>query len=198
MGHRYHLYEVPKAFIEETAKCQTLAEFRNVYVQWCKDIKQFENENHYALYEIGKDLFCTEDCEFNSDMHLYGDTLFKSIELRERFQDYDVIVLDDKIGLEQTIEWIRALMLKCMKELMMKNSPDRWDDRSQLDRMKDYIQCRIQCWESEFLLDFRPYILDTDKERLCRHELYDFIIWDLVRVYKNFDWQNNSIILMGW
>ena len=198
MGHRYHLYEVPKTFINETALCDTLEQFREVYIKYAKDLELFNSENHYAIYEIGKDLMCTEDGNFDSEMHLHGDTLFKSIELRERFQSEDIIVLEDKEGLEAAIEWCRQHIINELKDLQREKSESRYDDRSQLDRMKSYVQSLLYSWESTYIPDYRPYRLNTDMDRLCSHECYDFIIWDLVRVYKNFDWKNNSIILMGW
>lgn len=198
MGHRYHLYEVPKSFIEETARCETIEDFKSVYLRYSKEPEIFEAENHYAIYEIGKDLFCNEDCKFDEHMHLFGDTLFKSIELRQRFQSEDIVVLDDKEGLLAAIEWCRQQVLDTLKDLQNEKSSSRYDDRSQLDRMKSYVQSQLYCWESSYIPEYRPYRLDTNNERLCSHDCYQFIIWDLVRVYKNFDWENNSIILMGW
>ena len=198
MGHRYHLYSVPKTFIEETSRCQSIEDFKPVYLKYCNVPEQFEFEKCYAIYEIGKDLLCLEDHKFDDEMHLHGDTLFKSVELRQRFESEDIIVLEDREGLLAAIEWCRKQIVDNLKDLQEEKSNSKYDDRSQLDRMKSYVQSKLYSWESYWIPDYRPYRLDPKCEKLCSHDCYDFIIWDLVRIYKTFDWENNSIILMGW
>ena len=80
MGYRYHLYKVPKDFVKETQCCETLEQFREVYFKYLPESKHEMSisENTYSLYEIGQNLLCCEDGKFCDEMHLHGDTLFKS------------------------------------------------------------------------------------------------------------------------
>ena len=200
MSYRYHLYKVPKTFVSETRDCKTLEDFTQIYLKYIKENQkeQFYSENHYSLYDIGQDILCCEDGKFCDEMHLYGDALFTSLELREKFFEDDCIILDDKEGLRAAIEFCRTKIIDWYDDLLQEKSKDSWNTGSQLDRMKQFVSLAKGRWESEWIPDYRPYNLSVDNPALNHHGCWEFVLWDLVRVYKSFDWDNYSIMFMGW
>ena len=200
MSYRYHLYKVPKDFVNETQSCETLEQFREVYFKYLPKSKHdiSISENTYSLYDIGEDLMCCEDGSFCEEMHLHGDTLFTNIELRKRFVEDDCIILDDKDGLKAAIEFCRNKVVDWYEDLLREKSNDSWNDAPQIDRMKQFVNLALGRWKSEWVTDYRPYNLGVNSKRLNNHGCWEFVVWDLVNVYKTFDWDNYSIMFMGW
>lgn len=200
MGYRYHLYKVPKDFVKETQCCETLEQFREVYFKYLPESKHEMSisENTYSLYEIGQNLLCCEDGNFCDEMHLHGDTLFKSLELRKRFMEDDCIILDDKDGLKAAIEFCRTQVIEWYEDLLREKSENSWNTSSQIDRMKSFVTQALNRWRSEWVPEYRPYNLGVNTPKLNHHECWEFVLWDLVQVYKSFDWDNYSIMFMGW
>lgn len=49
-----------------------------------------------------------------------------------------------------------------------------------------------------WLKDMRPFSLDKDNDSLVRSWKYEYVIFDLVRVYKTFDWNKNVMVYYGY
>lgn len=201
MSYRHRIYKLPKSFIEDCRTCDTEEDFQNIYIKYCTDervdIKSLKEENYWPLYHLGKELFDFGDGYENAEeMYLHGDSLFNSIELRKAYDDNCPIVLDES-GLLCAIEWNRNKVADIYEDLMREKSSDRWNTQNQFDRMKAHIHDKCQEWCNTDFPDLKPYDL-SDSKSIVSSWLFEYQIFDLVRVYKSIDWENDCILFYGW
>lgn len=193
MGYRQYLYEVDKNLVEEIRKCKTEDEYISVCCKFNVD-----TENDYApvrclgkkIYEFGKYY------ENSNKLYEHGDSLFYSEELNEKYDDYGAIILE-KSGLVCAIEWQKNRIIEIYTDLMQETSSNRFDERSQFDRMKSHISDHLRWWKPEYG-DYTAYNLDENCESIVKSWLYEHTIFDLVRIYKSFDWENKCLMFAGW
>jgi hypothetical protein len=59
------------------------------------------------------------------------------------------------------------------------------------------IRNKLNCnWKSDY--GFTPYSLDKGIPDLVKSDSYEYQIFDLVRIYKTFDFDNNYMLFTGW
>ena len=44
----------------------------------------------------------------------------------------------------------------------------------------------------------KPYNTDIEDEKIVNSWLYEYSIFELVRLFKKFDWENDVLLLYGW
>lgn len=201
MSYRHRIYKLPKAFAEDCRKCETLDDFKKIYFDYCYDERinkeQLEQENYWPLYNLGEQLFDFGDCYPNADeMYKYGDALFNSIELRKEYDHYCPIVLD-KSALLCAIEWNRNKVADMYEDLCREKSIDGWNKQNQFDRLKLHAKQKAEEWRNEDFPMLKPYDL-SDSDCIVSSWLYEYQIFELVRVYKSIDWETDCIVFYGW
>jgi hypothetical protein len=197
MGYRQYLYEVDKNLVEEIRKCKTQTDFLKVCKKHNIEYEEYEGEDAYVgLYNLGKPLFeFGKYYDNSSEMYKHGDSLFTTQELNEKFYDYGAIILD-KEGLICAIEWQRDRIISIYEDLLKEKSSNEFDERNQFDRMKEHIQSHLRWWKPHCGLG-TAYTLD-ECPNLVNSWLYEHTIFDLVRIYKTFDWENKCLMFLGW
>ena len=45
---------------------------------------------------------------------------------------------------------------------------------------------------------YYPYNIEDDTERIVNSWLYEYSAFELTRLYKTFDWDNNYLLFYGW
>lgn len=190
MGYRQYLYQVDKKFVEHIRACKTNEEYGNVFKA---NVVGYEDEDeYYPVYKLGKELFEFGKYYENSDeMYKHGDSLFSSEELNERYYDYGPIVID-KEGLLCAIEWQSKKVTSFYEDLMREKSANKYDDRNQFDRLLEHASDYLRWWK------FGACDLKENSDRVANSWLYEHTIFDLVRIYKTFDWDNYCMIFAGW
>ncbi len=200
MSYRHRIYKFPKSFAEDCRACETKEDFQKIYFKYCTDERvnkdQLEAENYWPLYYIGEQLFDFGEYDNSEEMYKHGDALFYSLELREAYDDYSPIVLDES-GLLCAIEWNRNRVADIYEDLLREKSADKWNDQNQFDRMKNHIKYQYEEWRNEFFPELTPYDL-SDRKCIVSSWKYEYQIFELVRVYKEIDWENDCIVFYGW
>lgn len=203
MSYRHRIYKVPKAFVEEARACPTMNEFKEVYKKYLTDpqvhFDWLKEENHYPLYHLGKQLFDFGDGYGNAEeMYKHGDSLFNSDELNKAYYDYLPIVLDED-ALLCAIEFSRNLVVDTLRDLLREESTNVWEKKkSQLDRLIQYIKLELDDWDNEYCPDLRPYNLNKEFEEVVDSWMYKYTTFELVRIYKTFDFENYAMLFYGW
>ena len=196
MGYRQYIYSVPTWLVDEIKKCKTNEDFIKTIQKFRNEIVEYDplEEKYYVpLYNLGEKLFEFGKYYGNSDeMYKHGDSLFSTEELRERYEDYSAIVLDPD-GLDCAIEWCRQKVEGLYLDLLKEKSDDIYDDRSQFDRMKSHINDYVYWWKGK-----GPGNLNKETDCIVSSWLYEHEYFELVRIYKTFDWDNDSMIFLGW
>lgn len=197
MGYRQYLYSVDTWLIDEIRKCQTEEDFVKTMQKFRNEIVEYDSfDDHYyvPLHDIGNVLFEFGKYYENSDeMYKHGDSLFSSEELRELYEDYGAIVLEPD-GLLCALDWQRNHVIKMYEDLLREKSERDWDSRPQLDRLIENAKDYLAWWK----YGDGPGDLNLNRSSLVSSWLYEHTYFDLVRIYKTFDWDNQSMIFLGW
>ena len=55
----------------------------------------------------------------------------------------------------------------------------------------------VHSWSGKYF-GILPVDLDESRERITGDWSYEYAIFELVRLYKVFDWENDDLVLEGW
>lgn len=205
MGYRHYLYAIPKNQVAEIKACRTNTDWCNfakrygykVYQNVCDD-----ESNWFAPYNVGNMIYeLGKHSKIGSKLESERYSLFTSDELKERYSDYGFALLtkdDFKAVIEsyrqKIIEWFKSL-LEPEDDLLSMYELSKEERRRLLIDQK--IQDKIDNWSGKYFR-ISPIDLDENKERITSDWSYEYAIFELVRLYKTFDWENDDLILMGW
>lgn len=197
MGYRQYFYGVDKLIIDGFRQCKTEEELYNFCIS--NGIECYKDENdceiHYycPLYKLGKEVFGFGKYYENSDkLYEHGDSLFMSQELNERYSDYGAIICD-KEAIKCAIEWQIERITQIYEDLLKEKSGDDWNEESQFDRLKEHVNDYLIWWKNNRVFD-----LNDDADRLTNSWIYEHTIFDLVRLYKTFDFERRTLLFCGW
>ena len=201
MSYRHRIYKFPKSFAEDCRACKTKEDFHNIYFKYCIDERigkeQLEAENYWPLYNLGEQLFDFGDGYPNADeIYKHGDSLFNSEELKKEYFDNLPIVIDESAIL-CAIEWTRNTVADMYEDLCREKSTSRWNNQNQFDRLKVHVEHKASEWRNKDFPMLKPYDL-TDRDCIVSSWLYEYQIFELVRIYKTIDWEKDCILFYGW
>ncbi len=198
MGYRQYIYEFDKSLVEGVRKCKTEDELCAFLEKTSPNAVEhdFDGEKYAKLYDIGTELYeFGKYFEYSDEMYKHGDSLFMSEELNERYSDYGPIVLDPD-GILGAIEFYRKKVAGIYEDLLREKSENEWDDRSQFDRLLSHARDYLHWWKPTY--GYSPGNLNVDNPCIVNSWLYEHGYFELIRIYKTFDWENKSMVFMGW
>lgn len=192
MGYRHYFYAIPKKQIEEIRNCKTNEEF----CDWAEEagyyVERYEGENPYApVYEFGREIHeFGKYVDWAFDMQRKNESIFASDELKERYSDYDPVICskDDFLAaIDNYKQKIISYLEGCLEEEECSTS----EQKCVLD-----VKDRLYEWKNPF--KYGGVDIDDDRTLITTSWLYEYAIFELVRQYKTFDWENDCLILLGW
>lgn len=197
MGYRHYFYKLPKAELEEIKNCKSNAEL----CDWAKNrgygLEDYEDDEPYVpIYQIGKEV-----CGFGKhvdwafDMQSKNESIFGTENLSESYSHYaPVICTEDDFLL--VIEYYKQKIVEYYKSLFETDHEEKVLGITLEQKWKNHISNQLNEWNNDFGL----CPLDTDRSRpnINRSWLYEYEIFELVRVYKTFNFENDALILLGW
>ncbi len=167
MGYRNYINKLPRVIYEEF-----------------KDLSVSEIEEKYGEdFYIGKEQSLTElhclgkYCDF--DIEPLISRFFKEEMPWECDMEFS---LGSKELLERIIEHYREYVYDFYTELAEK-SPEK---------QKEHASYMAREWRKEY----PPYSLNDDSEMVTSWK-YEYAIFELVRIYREFDWENDVLIYSG-
>lgn len=197
MGYRHYFYKLPKTELEEIKNCKTNAEF----CKWAESrgyrAEQLEDEPPYVpIYEVGKEI-----CEFGKhvdwafEMQSKNESIFDSEDLKEWYSDYAPVTCtkDDFLFV---IEYYKQKIVDYYKSLLELDHEEKALGMTLEQKWKNHINNQLREWDNEF--GFCPLNTDLSCSKINRSWLYEYEIFELIRVYKTFDFENDALILLGW
>lgn len=201
MGYRHYLYAVPKKQVSEIQGCKTnedwckLAENYGYKVSWdyCDD-----GSGWFSPYKVGTELYeLGKYSEIAFKLESERPSLLTSDELKERYSDYGFALLtkdDFKAVIEayrqKVVDWFQSLLNPEKSQIITSKL-------SKEERWKYAIEDKLDKWSGKYF-GISPFDLDENKEAITTSWCYEYSIFELVRLYKVFDWENNDLVLMGW
>lgn len=211
MGYRNYFYEVDKYKVDGIRKCTTEDDLYNFcqlnHIECDKCEYDGKVEYYLPVHHLGKELFEFGKYYENSDeIYQHGDSLFTSNELNKRYSDYGAIICDENAIL-CAIEWQKQHIIKMYENLVNNTFDDpceryyygkNIDDKElHYKRLLQHCKDHLSWWKPDFECHSA---INTDKSRdnLVNSWLYEHSIFDLVRIYKTFDWKNKCLLFCGW
>ena len=150
------------------------------------------------LYELGKDVD-----EFPGDLMK---PFFSNKELQDEMTDEDELYLVDKEFLTAVIdrysEKIKAYYEKLLDPILTDEKFSKLKDPKEYDpnhvyEMARHIQSMAFEWGVSAFNKKLPYDL-TKGDAVTTSWKYEYAQFELVRIYKTFDWENNKMVYYGY
>ena len=204
MGHRHYLYAVPKKQVAEIQARKTNDDWCNfaenygygVNRDYCGDRSGWVSPHKIGteLYELGK------YSEIGFKLESERPSLFTSEELKERYSD-DGFALLTKDDFKAVIKFYRQKIIAWLESLLSTDericfSDELTKEQYQFEELKREVQDKIDSWSGKYF-GILPIDLDESRERITGDWSYEYAIFELVRLYKIFDWENNDLVLVG-
>ena len=212
MGYRHYFLRASKKDVEEIQHLsyQELVDFCK------KNDRGYEAEDYgdglEVCLNIHKILPQVEVFEFGKyyenaeEIHKNSEKLFKNEETMEYFEDYEPHISGEK-AVECAIEWqinkIRenfAHLLLTDEEIKKKKDDGTFcddglfcDDRPHEIRLLTAIQRKAREWDKRLL----PFSLDREKPMISSW-LYEYTVFELVKLHREMDWENDCLLFYGW
>lgn len=205
MGYRHYLYAVPKKQVEEIRACKTNDDLIKVAERYCYKIdKDCCDDGSYWFhpYEVGKEIYeLGKYSEIAFKLESERPSLFTSEELKKRYKDYGFALLT-KDDFKAVIETYRQKIIDWLQSLLdPEDDPIIPSKLSKEERkhlaIEHSIEDKISSWSGKYF-GISPIDLDESRERITGDWSYEYAIFELVRLYKIFDWENNDLVLIGW
>ncbi len=200
MGYRHYLYAVPKKQVEEIQACKTIKD----WIDFAKrhDYRYDEDDEWLPPYRVGKKLYeLGKHSGIGFKLESERPSMFTSEELKKRYKD-DGFALLTKDDFKAVIEAYRQKIVDWFERLLNPDkSPITFNKLSKEERKRlewEYeIRDKLDSWSGKYC-GILPIDLDESRERITGDWSYEYAIFELVRVYKAFDWENDDLVLVGW
>jgi hypothetical protein len=205
MGYRHYLYAVPKKQVEEIQACKTNED-------WCNFAESYgykadrdccdDGSGWFSPYKIGTELYeLGKYSEIGFKLESERPSLFTSKELKERYSDYGFALLT-KEDFKAVIEAYRQKIIAWLESLLNPNESRIDSNKLSKEERKrlewEYeIRDKLDAWSGK-CFGISPIDLDESRERITGDWSYEYAIFELVRLYKIFDWENDDLVLAGW
>ena len=193
MGYRHYIYQTDKQLANEIQKCKTKDDFINLIRSKITNNNIIDEDNHIYLPDLYKELHnFGKSYEYADELYKNNtNKLFTSEELQKEFIDFDPIILSEK-DFKNILNDIQKRMIYIYEDLLREKSEHPYEKEiNQLNRLKEHVDSYLNWWK------FGPGDLDKNSENIVSSYLYEHVYFELIRIYKNFDFENNVMIFMG-
>ncbi len=205
MSYRYRFARAPKGFVNKV-RDMTSEEFiefsiKNNNSACEEDIDDSIRVNVWEMFKQ-KEIFDMGDCPYAEEIMNVSEKLFRRPETDKYYEESDIYLCTEKAFLA-AIEGMRKLNENYYKKLIenpelvplfLKEKSEEWGNMSEVFDMSDCSPERKQKIDEQY----RPYNLDVEDAEIVKSWRYEYVIFELVRIYKCFDWENNYLIFYGW
>ena len=157
---------------------------------------------HREQFEFGK--YCNEGRDtYNNTQDIFTTPELKELVSEDEFRFGGVEVI------KAAIDWTEKHIIEMYQNLIDCKSDWEWEQH-QIDLMTDeerkkyhYNMLLDHCsgylnyWKTE-IKGIHAYNNDREKSELSNDWLYEHTFWDLVRMWKEFDEENELVLFIGW
>lgn len=185
MGYRYHLQKISKKTVKKLQSCKDISDFEALIAYLTPDRDDY-------LYHVGEEIFTfgnwTPSKEFLSST--------SKLLIGEFLDDYcscDAVLLS-KNSLEIIIDDFRQEIIDDYKSLPTEEVDNLEDAKEQLNKFKFFVHEKLKIWDCPYV---KPYGFEKT-DCIVRAGDTEHWIFELVRIYKTFDWEHYDLVLLGW
>lgn len=164
----------------------------NELLNFCKKEKNDERIDWVSPYMLVEEIH--EFGKYVNIKKLEGNLkhCFNQNEVRKHFEsDYEFMEIK-KEGLKAIIEEYTVYVSNYYESLLKK---DEFEDETVEQKCLTAIKDKLRIWKNDYCV---PYNLDKSDENLVSSWEYEYTIFELVRIYKTFDWEKETMIWYGY
>jgi hypothetical protein len=192
MGYRHYFYAIPKKQIEGIRNCKTNEEFCTWAEKAGYEVEREEDEEPWVtVYHLGREIYeFGKYVDWAFDMQNKNESIFTYDELKERYSDYDPVICskDDFLAaIDNYKQKIISYLEGCLEEEEGSTSEQKC--------VRD-VKDRLYEWKNPY--KYAAVDINDDRSCITTSWLYEYAIFELVRKYKTFDWENDCLVLLGW
>lgn len=162
-----------------------------------------EDEEQFEPYEMFEqtELYDFAQLPFLPKVMKTAEKLFTNPDTDKMFEHYNIYLCSRETYLA-AIECMREMIVENFKEMLdlpyehlqlkVRNKMEEWQlfsERLNVEDATKYNGINEQT---------KPYNTDPEKDTIVNSWLYEYSIFELVRLYKKFDWENDVLLLYGW
>ena len=194
MGYRHYFYSIPKAEIEEIKKCKSNDDFCEFCIAHNYEVDDFgDNDKFVPVYELGKEIYnFGKYVDWAFELQEKNESIFGDAELKRQYDDYSPVICTQEDFLF-VIDEYKKKIINYYKGLLQEDKSHRLTNEQ---RWKGHLENQLLEWENAF--GFSAVNTDLSKSFITDSWLYEYSIFELVRQYKTFDFENNALVLIGW
>ena len=211
MGYRTYIQVVKKDIVLELHNCKTIdniLEVQKKHKLECFEPKNEFGEAYFKVYELPyrEEFEFGKHAESDKDIIQVTQDVFTTPELQGLVEENDFRFGGIEV-IKAAINWAENHLIQMYQNLINCKSDWEWEQHK-IDLMtdeerKDYHykmllkHCRdyLDWWKSGY---FHAYNDNREKPKLSNTWLYEHTFWDLVRMWKEFDEENELVVFLGW
>lgn len=201
MSYRYRLAYIPAHRIDQV-KNATPDDLKKWVLKYNKKGWDPEGECFDIFSFLGQtEIFDLGNCEFSDKIIDQTEPLFLIQETRDLVNNIRIITKDDLLMI---IEEIRSQIYSYFKSLQNSSYEElkaRVDDKvNEWGNITDIIGMHPSSEKRKQTIDMlhRPYNIYREKESLVNSSLWEYQIFELVRIYRSFPYKKNTLLFYGW
>jgi len=210
MGYRNYLGSLPKKEYNQikSMTLKELYEFKNE--EWSDD--PYERDGHVGVYDVAYNTHYELGKYIDSFDKKFFKPVFKNKETQKHFTDESDFYIVQKEFLEELIKYYTGMIKKYYKNILdpffegaeskagfmkTKDTPMTEEEISGVYKVIDHVRSMAMEWGvAGWFEDMLPYKLDS--KDLVSSWKYEYSIFNLINLYKTFDWKKNVMIYYGY
>ena len=188
MGYRNYLYKIPKKNVKQL-RSLTRQQIIDKYSEdegYASFHKMIGENNAECIFGYGK-LYWDDTIE---RIHNTGEKLFLNEQIDDLFLDEDLYLVGKK-ALKESIDIYKDKIVKMYEHLLDNNN--NMSDKDLIDKYEGHLRDYKLWWTRLNALN-----LNENDDCICDSWLYEYQIFELVRLYKTIDFEEYDLLFMGW
>lgn len=210
MGYRNYLGSLPKREYNQIKgmTLKELYEFKNE--EWSDDPD--DRDGHVGVYDVAYNTHYELGKYIDSFDKKFFKPVFKNKETQKHFTDDSDFYIVQKEFVEELIKYYTGMIQKYYKDILdpffegaepkagfmkTEDTPMTKEELTGVYKLIDHVRSMAMEWGVAGWFDWTlPYKLDS--KDLVSSWKYEYAIFNLINVYKTFDWKKNVMIYYGY
>ena len=207
MGYRHRFAVVSKA-VYDTVKGMKPEQLKGWVLKTHPDGWYDEGDgngwfSHYLMLGQKEIFDFGKDCWFAADLLERAQPLFDRSETADAVgeplvvctrEDFEFVIEEMRKHIHNYFENIFETYTHEQMQLHFKEKSEEWGDITDIIGMRGLTPERAAIINAQH----RPYNMDLDKDCLVNSWLYEYEIFELVLLYRQFNWDTDVLLFYGW